>query len=293
MNSVITAKALSQSHNLFGHEWFYDFRELQHFVKDDKILERMSRKYSGITKQWTPELNSEWICRLYLSAKMILGATLQLESLIYAKRHNLRIVAPYLEYYTFLSLLRAIVYTLPDADWDNGNLTVIGHKKTINLAFDYITRFNVDGAHQIKELTMDLKANRELISYKLPSSGDSNLKHHDNIVKLATLLAEVAQINSEILERSVLKNSDEKNFILLNDYVYHLLNIEIENRAFFDMEDAYRLDYLARKYPLPTNIMHGMTEGHVEDFFGAWFDEDSDECAFNPDSNWGLIFDVP
>lgn len=266
------------------------------FFEDDKAkssLERLPEKYSRITKDWSSDRNSEWICRIYLSAKMILSATLQLEALIHAKTQNLRIVAPYLEYYTFLALVRGVVYTLPDVEWDDGKLAAIGHTKAINLAFDYVSWFNPDKALQLKELALDTKANRELISYRSPSSGDGNLLRHDDIVNSAALLAEFAQMNSEILERSILKNSSKEHFIFRPSYASQLSEITIEERQFFDKEDAYRLGYLARKYPLPTNIKHVMTEGHVEDFFGAWCAEEEDESVFDPDSNWRLIFDVP
>ncbi len=48
-----------------------------------------------------------------------------------------------------------------------------------------------------------------------------------------------------------------------------------------------------RKYPLPTNIQHIMSEGHVEDFFGSWCaEEETDDDIFDPDENWYIIFDV-
>jgi hypothetical protein len=40
-----------------------------------------------------------------------------------------------------------------------------------------------------------------------------------------------------------------------------------------------------------------MSEGHVEDFFGSWCNNenkrDQKDGDFNPDENWGIIFDVP
>lgn len=296
MNSILTAKALSQKHQFSGNDWFYDFRELGIFCDEkrtQKAIGRLSQKYSTITKNWNQDRNSEWVYRMYLSAKMILSATLQLEALEHAKRQNLRIVVPYLEYYTFLALLRAIVYTLPEVDWEDGKLAAISHKKAINLSFDYMSSFNPNVTRQLKALTLDLKANRELISYRSPTSGDGGVLKHDDILESATILAEFAQMNSEILERSVLKNSNEQHFVFHRKYVDQLSNVTIEDRKFFDKEDAYRLGYLARKYPLPPNIRHIMTEGHVEDFFGAWCAEEEDENVFDPDDDWGLIFDVP
>lgn len=36
-----------------------------------------------------------------------------------------------------------------------------------------------------------------------------------------------------------------------------------------------------------------MTEGMVEDFFGAWCSDVDDETLYNPDIDWRIIFPVP
>jgi len=38
-----------------------------------------------------------------------------------------------------------------------------------------------------------------------------------------------------------------------------------------------------------------MSEGHVEDYFGAWceYNQNEDPDVFNPDDNHGILFDVP
>jgi hypothetical protein len=39
-----------------------------------------------------------------------------------------------------------------------------------------------------------------------------------------------------------------------------------------------------------------MSEGMVEDFFGAWCsreDTDDEDDIYNPDTNWRIIFPVP
>lgn len=112
--------------------------------------------------------------------------------------------------------------------------------------------------------------------------------------KICTLLAEIAQFNSEILEVSIVKNSNKTEFVFLEKYIQQLSDITVEDIRFFDSEDQYRMDYFRRKYPIPPNILHSMTEGHVEDFFGAWLSADEKQKGhFNPDKNWGIIFDIP
>jgi hypothetical protein len=61
---------------------------------------------------------------------------------------------------------------------------------------------------------------------------------------------------------------------------------------FIDYEDARRLLYLMRKHPRPTSIKALLTDGHVEDFFGAWTAEVESEINFNPDDNLDAIFDI-
>jgi len=96
MNSIITTKLLSHTHQFAGREWHYDFRKLFDEFEEVKIkrnIASLSQRYSKITKDWGSERNSEWMCRIYLSAKMILGATLQLGALLHATQQNLRIVS--------------------------------------------------------------------------------------------------------------------------------------------------------------------------------------------------------
>ncbi|MBN8714999.1 MAG: hypothetical protein J0H50_13740 [Xanthomonadales bacterium] len=81
-------------------------------------------------------------------------------------------------------------------------------------------------------------------------------------------------------------------FELLPNYLEAISSVEIDGHYFGDREDAYRLGYLARKYPRPANLLHLMTEGHVDDFFGAWHNG-NDEGIFNPDETLQIIFDIP
>ncbi|MCW5599960.1 MAG: hypothetical protein KIT59_12775 [Nitrosomonas sp.] len=296
MNSIFTAKVLVETITFAGREWFYNFRELSNQFDEDaarKVASSLLMRYSKLTLNWSSERNSEWICRIYLSAKMIMMATLQLNTLAHAEGKNLRLVMPYLTYYSLLSLLRGIVYTLPEVQWDNGKLVEISHNKAINLAFDHIAQFNKKVSSELKEATLRAKAFRELISYRSPSSGDNSIQDFYQLEPIATLLAEIAQFNSELLEVSILKNTSKDTFRFLQEYIDDLASATIEGVHFFDTEDSYRLDYLRRKYPLPPNILHVMTEGHVEDFFGAWCAKDPIDDAFDPDKDWQLIFDIP
>lgn len=296
MNYIYTAKILANKNTFADRAWYYNFRELNQKFDHSickKVSSRLFVKYSKLTKQWGSDKNSEWLCRIYLSAKMIMIATLQLNVLNYAGDKNMRLVSPYLTYYSILSLLRAIVYTLPEIEWNGGKIVKISHKKAINLAFDYIAKFDQKLSEKFKQDTIKAKADRELISYRAPSSGDSNVEVLNNIKSMTTLLAEVAQFNSEILEASIIKYASNKTFEFIDQYITDLSEIIIETKIFSDQEDHYRLRYLKKKYPVAPNILHIMTEGHVEDFFGAWVSHEESDDGFDPDRDWQLIFDIP
>jgi hypothetical protein len=70
------------------------------------------------------------------------------------------------------------------------------------------------------------------------------------------------------------------------------LEVEIEGQTFLDRDDMYRVGYLIRKHPRPTSLQMLMTDGHVEDFFGAWCSKKEGQVGFDPDSNPCIIFDI-
>ncbi|MCD9518572.1 hypothetical protein [Photobacterium phosphoreum] len=153
-----------------SREWFYAFRELEEICNDKKcakVTGDILQKYAKLTKSWNSELNSEWTCRCYFATKMILNSTVLLINAEYAEEKNLRIVKPYLHYYAVLSLLRCIVYTLPELSWDDGKLIQISHTKAINLAInlamDWLAKFNQEKAQEVKQACSLLKAQRKNI----------------------------------------------------------------------------------------------------------------------------------
>lgn len=281
-----------------GRDWFYNYRELFEACSEVKIASvsnQVLTQYSALTKAWNPEANSEWTCRTYLATKMILNATVLVNSLEFARDTGLRAAIPYFEYYAALSLLRGIAYTLPSESWGGGRLVSISHSKAINLGFGWIAKFDQELSARLKQMTYQLKANRELFSYRAPASADKNLESSNDLIRYLTLLAETAQFNSELLEASVNKNAPESAFLVDDDHVHQIATIEIEGSVFSDDEDYYRLGYLQRKQRRPYNLALFMTEGQTEDFFGAWEgDADKGETFSNgPPSAWQVIFDIP
>jgi len=278
-----------------NRDWWYEFHALPAFAKESDVQVRSSdllRQFSTITKSWGSELNSEWVVRIFYAAKMVLASSVMAQSLRYAEENNLRPVVSYLSYYTVMHSLRAILFTSPQAKWNNGEILQTSHTKTINIACDALAHFDKDLSNNVKRSTIHLKAFRELISYRAPSSGDNFEKPNFDVYRHCRLFLEVAQLQSELLEESIAKHVTE-SFDLDQDFMQHAYSVEIDGTHFHDKEDWYRIGYLARKHPAPTNILHIMSEGHVEDFFGSWCSEDDNPNAFNPDDDWRILFDVP
>lgn len=276
--------------------WSYDFSEIPKTFSEsscEKIVAKLMKRYSILSKAWSPDKNTEWLCRSYFAAKLILQSTLTINSMEYAQEKNLRVVVPYLRYYSILSLLRALILTLPEQQWNEGKLLEIGHERAINIASDYISHIKKETAEHLRDQAKIMKSSRELVSYRAPSSGDEALPDVKGFFSLCSLLAELSQFNSELIEASINKNADPGSFELKQDQLYQLSNIEIGSHVFGDTEDAYRLDYFQRKQPRLMNLRCMMREGHVDDYFGAWCSQHEDPSKFNPDEMKNVIFDIP
>lgn len=281
---------------------YYKFRQLKDLTDEvsfSKLTSKLLQNYSKITKKWSDRLNSEWTCRTYFASNLILNTTVLLLNDEYADKKNIRIVRPYLHYYSVLSLLRCIVLTLPEQKWNDGNIMELSHKKTIDIAFDYISKFNKEKAIKIKDNCLYLKAKRELIAYRVPASGDRNLKENYDIIEICTILTEIAELNSILLEISVTKNASLNTFCVHTDEMNKIFKINIDGYTFKDNSDYSRLDYASRKIKRPYNLSLFMTEGQTEDYIGAW-EKEVEENETNEDifslwgpKKWQIIFDIP
>lgn len=274
----------------------YRYRELFGLCDKSKlgsVKKNIADLYeNNLAKKWSIELNSEWICRHYLATKMILNATALLHALDFSKENGMRLANSYFEYYAVLSLARAVTYTLPDSIWDDGALITISHKKAINLAFGWLERFNVDKSKSLHDITLKLKAQREIIAYRIPLSADENLNTDHDIVELLTILAEIAQFNSELLDQAITKFADKTTFVFTDTPAEKIVRVQIEGLDIYDHEDAYRLSRLSRWSCRPMPLQFTMTEGMIEDFFGAWENDDGIFTCGSP-CDWQLIFDIP
>jgi len=295
MTHILVRKLIGSRIPYADRNWWYEFQQIP-ILCEEKLVSRraqnLMQQYSLLTKSWNTDLNSEWTVRIYYSAKMVLAASVMAQSLRYAEENNLRAVTSYLSYYTVMHSLRAIAFTSPNSEWNSGEILLMTHSKTINVACSEIANFNSELSERVKKAVHHLKAFRELISYRAPSSGDHFPKPDFDIYEYSRFFLEVAQLQSELLEASIEKNVTE-SFELKEEIISHVTDVEIEGVHFHDKEDWYRLGYLARKHPTPTNILHIMSEGHVEDFFGSWCSDSEQVDSFDPDKDWQILFDVP
>jgi hypothetical protein len=258
--------------------------------------------FRGLLVDWSNDKNSEWAARHYFAVKMVLASSVLLTTLEYAEGHNLRIVEPYLAYYSLFNCSRAVVFTSPERSWKSGELITIPHSKALHVAQEALTTLGGTTGTKIRSLLDNAKNRRELFSYRFPALGP---KGHDvptielpEVVRACTLLAELAQAHSECLDHELgkyLREHPEFDSSLSGDALEQAVVARIGDDEFYDEEDAYRVGYMIRKMHRPFNLHMMMTEGLVEDFFGAWCSDgaSTDGDNYDPDENWRIIFDVP
>lgn len=294
-NSVDTQKALFEKTEFAKRKWFYAYAQLPAVLDEqrcERAIQKLFSRYSKETKAWDDIKNTEWTCRLYMAAKLIMMATLQLNSLDFAESVNLRAATPHLRYYTLLSLSRAICLTLPENKWNDGDLLTMNHDRALKSTANHVSMFDQKVGVRVDSAIRLAKAHRELIDYRAPSSGYSDLSRIKRFKSLCRLLAELAQMNSELLETSFENQTSDVAFEILESEAWKLLDVEIGGHSFIDREDIRRISYLARKHPRPANLRALMTDGHVEQFFGAWCDDSERPGCFDPDDHWDVIFDI-
>ena len=278
----------------------YDYEALPQTFDGKKIdiyNQSLLEQFSLLTKNWNDELNTEWIARHYMASKIIMSATLMLNSVAHANQKNLRIVEPYLLYYALFSSCRALVLTIPQLKWEDGNVMEYTHQKVINIAVNTIKLFDKSYGGEVNKTLMRAKDYRELFSYKFPSNGIISLPGEvtvslEETTDLCRLLVEIAKFNSEKLEQSFAKNCKAQAFGFKEAILEKCIWYRTDDYTFVDDEDYYRIGRIVVKEKKPASIYLTMNSGMVDDFFRAWIsEEDSDEGAFDPDLNIRIIYD--
>ncbi len=276
---------------------YFEYFSLHREFSDDEInrnITSLQNEFASITKAWSIQLNSEWLIRDYIAIKMILSSTVLLGTVKYANEKNLKIVEPYLMYYSLLSCARCVILTSPYCKWNNGNILTMTHKKTINIVGDILSKYNKEKGQEIKKFIDSVREYREIFSYKFPAKGLFNHKLNvESTILICQLLCEISQLQSMVLEKSYNKNNTEEydvDWEMMDvGYTYGDANINL-----IDEEDGFRLHLIAKKQKRPYTLASTMTEGMVMDFFGAWYDSENDcEENFNPDKYEDIIFPCP
>ena len=272
---------------------------LENFTEEDMEKKAIKIEYSlsKQMKEWTDQLNSEWIARTYLSGKLILSTNLLLSSLEYSIKNNLKTVIPYLSYYSLLTACRSYLMTLPSESWNEGSIITRTHDKTIKITCDSLRTINKGKAEEFKNRIYKLKAIRELFSYKFPSTGMECLKSEtilklDGTLNYCGLLCELAQLNSEFLEASFIKHTKGKSFSIIEDIFWEIMEYRDESSGIFFVDDYdwHRVGQWTRDSK-PVNIICAMRQGLVDDFYASWEDGSDSDNSFSP--NPSMVFSVP
>lgn len=283
----------------------YLYQELPSLIPEEDMIRycRTTRAgFSALAKTWSASLNGEWWSRLYLSIKLIIGSTIMLTSHLYCTKKNIKIVNPYLLYYAELSCCRALIFTFPEhrADKDLFDMT---HQKTINVAIDVIRNISPKAAENVGLSINRCRANRELMSYKMPGAGPATLlfghkSDTDSVIKICRFIVELAQLRSECLEAALDKHATGI-YPLIQEEVMHTYMHDLDNEIIIDENDWYRFSQRTKHDNPPPNLALIATEGMVDDFFGVWKKEESEEetdqsaidDVYDPDKDSRLLFD--
>jgi len=244
------------------------------------------------------QANEEWMVRTHFSVKMLLSATVMFTSQQFAAAHALKIVEPYLLYYSLLNTSRALVFLIPEEPWSDGALLEnVTHTKVINVTADQLRYLSTSTAEKYKQIAKQALAVREFFSYKFPASGlegslSEFLPSDIDVLELCRFIGEVAQLYSECLETEfrpyaspygAFSDYPLRRFF---EYPHKFLPEPIE-----DDEDYWRLGHLLRKVGAPICLRKTATDGLVEDFMAAWDSGDETKGQYRPKlCDWGLIF---
>ncbi|WP_159477740.1 hypothetical protein [Dyadobacter sp. 3J3] len=281
----------------------YDYDHLP-FAFSDAELERhyasLLQRYTPLTKNWNDQLNTEWIARTYLASKMILSATLMINSVYYANQKNVQVVEPYLLYYSLFTCSRAVLLTLPEHEWNDSALFKSNHSKVLNLTVDAVKQLNKEFGADVEKKLQLARDFREIFSYNMPASGLGGMQsvvklNLDEVVALCQILAELAEFQSERFYQAFNKNCKDKTFGLDDNLLMSLMTYQTtQGDVFVDDDDFTLIGRLARKQKTPASIYLTLTEGMVDDFFGAWAETNSSSGEpFDPEQDIRLIYNFP
>ena len=224
--------------------------------------------YGAVTRVWSKDLNSVWLARHYLAIKMILASSVMLTSLEYASKKNLRIVEPYLIYYSLLNCCRALTFTQNEQCWRDGGLMNMTHQKIINVAVDAIKKFSRPYGEYTASLLDKSKQYREMFSYKFPANGikllsEDGANEIDEAIGVCSIICEMAQLNSECLQTSIEDYVKDKSEVDM-DVLKVCFMYETSDGVIHDGEDLYRTSYFKRHNLKPLNLFWCQRQSKID-----------------------------
>ncbi len=235
------------------------------------------------------------MARSYLSLKFCLASTLLANSSVFAEEKDLQVCRPYLTYYTLLNCCRSFLFTLPCEPWKWLTTIEANHSNIINKTSDKFKRLGKRHSDFMLSTLQSAKNQRELFSYRFPSTGLSlfgnDLISIDAAISTSRLLVELTQINLSCLEGRISRHRSKKFGIADVEEIWHLMQYEGHKCDYIDDEDYYRVGRWIRNRQQPTSLKGIASEGLVEDFFGAWVDP-AKQDGFDADKDWNTLIDM-
>ncbi len=269
---------------------YFNYEEIRAYSdkKLDKYIQQTHNRYKIEATSWGYDKNNFWILRLYASLKMLLSSTVFYSHYEFSQEQKIYLSLPYLEYYGLISSCRALLLLSSDKE-DFSIIFSATHSNIIKSTTQLLKSIDIELSNRFYKHITSLKENRERFSYHLPTKKivDENINETFNdSIDFSRLIAELTQLNSEILEKNINNESDSQYFVFGN-----IQDIEDEIFKYFNSEeDFYRLGYISRKVKKPINIHLLATEGLTEDFLGNYMEEYAEENQLGALHNLQLIF---
>lgn len=243
-----------------------------------KYCEWVHNNYQPIVKEWDANINTYWTSKYYIAVKFIFMSKLLFKSYEYAKEKNLKVVIPYLIYYSFLTASRSLIMTSPIYKNDI-NKKEMTHNCIIATTADIIAKLDKESSKNYIKIIETAKSYRELYSYRFPASGlNLFLDKSSDIISQIKLIKELAILNSQILDvqLSKIKNID----IFKINEIDKVCKFSIKNDSdIFDEQDYYNMRYISKKIKRPYPLTRMFSEGMEEDFASSWHSDDLDNLS--------------
>jgi len=250
-------------------------------------------KFAPIAKAFDAEANSRWVLRHYLAIKFATAANMLAGSAAYAHDHNLMLGVPYFNYYAVLNACRAYLMTSPDVVWNGGKTVEMTHQNIINRTADYMRALDPARRQSWQMQLETLRQHRELFSYRFPLSGPGLTQNraldHEAAAEFASLIAELASLNSECFEATLRKHGRMDLPVLeIQDHEWASA-YELAGASMPDFDDLYRFDKYVRGWKTVSTLEVMTSDGLVDDIYGNWTDPDDQPGAFDPDRTHSII----